>query len=104
MCDDSICYSGQSSGITTTVSAEDSRVNVTSIATGERVDTHVTSELEGGVQTVITCDLPMEVNMVEVGHTEHMERECMYFSNMVYKTTRSLYLLLLFSASMERVH
>ena len=75
------------SGIVTAVSAEDSRVNVTSIAAGERVDTHVTNELEGGVQTVITSDLPTEVNMIEVGHTEHMERECTYLSDMVYKIT-----------------
>ena len=85
------------SGIVTAVSAEDSRVNVTSIAAGERVDTRVTSELEGGVQTVITSDLPTEVNMIEVGHTENMERECTYLSDMIYKITRSLYLLLFFS-------
>ena len=68
----------QSSGIATAVSAEDSRVNATPITAGERIDTLLTRELEGGVQTVITSGLSSEVNMVEAGDTENMERECTY--------------------------
>ena len=92
----------ESIGIATAVSAEDSRVNVTSIAAGERVDTRVTSELEGGVQTVITSGLSTEVNMVEVGDTENIERECTY--PLIWFTKLPSHYMLHFPASIERVH